>query len=77
MFKLGQPTAHPDIRYVIVSRPLVLLAWLEEGRCASVKEISDRFRSAVTDSLGLVGQKLTQKGADAAPAWLVSDDILS
>ena len=56
VYKLGQPTAHPDIRYVVVSRPLVLLAWLEEGRCASVKEIAGRFRSAVADNLGLAGK---------------------
>jgi len=49
IFKLGQPVhaEHPQVRYLIVDKTMVLNPWLENGKASCVRDAAERYESMV------------------------------
>jgi hypothetical protein len=45
LYKLGQPTAQPDVNYLIVHKPLVMDGWLQAGRAETLKGAILRYEA--------------------------------
>jgi hypothetical protein len=45
IYKLGQPTIEPTIRYLIVHKQLVLDDWLNSGRASSLQGAKERYEA--------------------------------
>ena len=45
IFKMGQETSHPGVKYVIVHKALVLDSWIESGKVATLKDTIQRYNA--------------------------------
>ena len=45
VYNLAKDTEHPQVRYVIVNKPLVLDSWIESGKAASFTDTLQRYKA--------------------------------